>query len=392
MRKQKSFIERAKRFLTSARGLILTIGALAAAVGSVLALIPKPPPDPIPAVLKANFSNLRVDRDVALSEYEARIGAHALASVGRSPSHPPYLPGSRYRLAADIVQPILRPIPRPTLRHIVTTTTTTETPTTVTSSEIDRTIVTTDGTTTTESGAPDSTVITSDGTIPEPPKPATRLASKTSFVEPSSSSSTPFRVVGNTQVKEGAGALASQQTAVVAALTSIPVTTAQLPGLEATNQASPTDQSVRIAVPDSCPKACAVTSMIDQSLAHHSDPIAAARALERALAESRGQIRDNKFYPLGVTVSYTVELAGFAHREAILEWSLWSKSTHRPLPKRWLREVIAMQIKPEADDESFVSRFWIPYPPPHGNYVVHLTLYDSKGVAHGEAETAPPFH
>ena len=132
--------------------------------------------------------------------------------------------------------------------------------------------------------------------------------------------------------------------------------------------------------------------MIDNALATDPDPVKAARAVAHAFANSRGRVIGNKLYPSGVAVNYTINLAGWADREAKLEWSLWSQSEGRPLPKPWLRNVITKEIKPKVDDGSFSGQFWIPAPPRRGDYVVHLIVYDSDHVEHAETETEPPFH
>jgi len=124
----------------------------------------------------------------------------------------------------------------------------------------------------------------------------------------------------------------------------------------------------------------------------HAGAVKAAREIANAFANSRGRVIGNKLYPSGVAVNYTIDLAGWADREARLEWSLWSQTEGRPLPKPWLRNVITKEIKPKVDDGSFSGQFWIPAPPRRGDYVVHLTVYDSDHVEHGEAETEPPFH
>jgi hypothetical protein len=201
------------------------------------------------------------------------------------------------------------------------------------------------------------------------------------------SSSAPFKETEGVLARDGNGTDPEEEKAVVEDMSEIELTAEEL------TAKSPEGESATVAVPDACNSPpCAMTPMIDSALTYDSDPVKAAHAVAAAFADSRGRVVEGKLYPSGVAVSYTIDLAGFADREAILEWSLWSQSDGRPLPKSWLRNVIAKEVKPKADDESFSSQFWIPSPPSRGDYVVHLAVYDSDHVERGEVETAPPFH
>jgi hypothetical protein len=201
----------------------------------------------------------------------------------------------------------------------------------------------------------------------------------------------PFTDVNGVRTREGNGVPPQEVHAVAAALAG---STIKPTPAAAKSEAVPSaTSSVQIEVPKSCAvSSCALTPLIDHALAYHSNPIVAARAVAAAFADSRGRVIHHKLYPHGVAVNYAVDLIGFSHHEAILVWSLWSKASGRPLPKAWLSNVIAKEVEPQREEESFSGQFWIPEPPSHGEYVVHLTAYDSNDIERGQGETEPPFH
>ncbi len=333
------------RFFTSTKGAIATVGTLVAIVVGVYSLLPKHEPTP---PLKASFSRVTAYPNVALKEYEERYGSRAVAEISGSGSHSPPVLTVPYRLV-DVTGP-------PESTSTETGETTVETTTETTSDS-------TEGPTTTEETEP-------SGTGDVPPMPA------------------PFKETNGVLARDGNGTDPAEEHAVAEALSNTP-----LPMQGVLAATPPQGGSTELAVPDSCStSSCAITSIIDDEVTYNSDPIKAARAVAAAFADSRGRVIGHKLYPSGAAVNYTIELVGFKDREAILKWSLWSKSEGKPLPRRWLRNVITKEIKPKGEDESFSSQFWIPTPHSRGDYVVHLTVLDREHVERGEAETEPPFH
>lgn len=376
MAPDESMRHRLTRFVTSAKGAVLTIGALAGAVGAVIALLPKH--EHAPSTLKASFSSVSVVPDVDLEEYEERFASRPVAKVGHG-SHPPTLLTIPYRLM-DAAHATASAKPAATSAAADPPTAPESPPTPVAETETDSSETSTEPTTTSESTTTTETSETTGEST------TTTTEETSSSVEESSSA--PFKDTEGVLARDGNGTDPEEEQAVLEDMSKIPLTAEEL-----TAAKSPEGESATVAVPDACNSPpCAMTPMIDNALTYDSDPVKAAHAVAAAFADSRGRVVEGKLYPSGVAVSYTIDLAGFADREAILEWSLWSHSDGRPLPKSWLHNVIAKEVKPKADDESFSSQFWIPSPPSRGDYVVHLTVYDSDHVEHGEAETTPPFH
>src|SRR6202035_4540791 len=93
-------------------------------------------------------------------------------------------------------------------------------------------------------------------------------------------------------------------------------------------------------VPSHCGTGCALRPTVDKAIADYSSNLAeAARQVSYAFTDSRLKIYDHRLQPVGVTVNYTVDFVGFAGKKMILEWTLCSKLTGRPLPRAWWRNV-----------------------------------------------------
>lgn len=351
---------RLTRFVTSAKGAVLTIGALAGAVGAMIALLPKHEH----TTLKASFGNVAVSPNVDLEEYEERFASRPVAKVG-GPNSPPLLTVP-YRLVD--ASSASGSSPKPVAETETAPAETSGEPTT-----------TSDSTTTTETSdtTEDSTTTTTTTTTEE---------TSSSTEEPPSPAPAPFKETKDGLARDGNGTNQEEEQDVVNNISESQLSSEEL------EAESPEGESATVAVPDACNSPpCAMTPMIDNALTYDSDPAKAAHAVAAAFADSRGRVVDGKLYPSGVAVSYTIDLAGWAGREARLEWSLWSQSEGRPLPKPWLHNVIAKEIEPKVDNGSFSGYLWIPAPPRRGDYVVHLTVYDSDHVEHAETQTAP-FH
>jgi hypothetical protein len=339
---------RIKRFWTSTTGIVIAVltigGGIVTIVVGVLGLLA-----PSPA-LTVSFDRLKVDDGVSLAEFNDLAEARAAAQAPGSHAHSSAARTVPYRLARAIAGGASTQVVRApaTVADTATEDTATEVPTTeaVTTS-------TTQDTTTTSTRSTNSTLA-----IP--------------------SSTAHFTPVNGVPTREGTGAASNQVHKVVAALT-----TMSLPR-----------RSEKLALPRKCVVATcpATTPLIDDLLAYHPDPAVAARDVATAFADSRGRVIHHEFHPIGAAVGYTIDLAGFAHKEAILVWSLWPAGGERPLDKAWLRNVIAKEVTPLRENETFSGLFWVPLPPRRGEYEVHLTVYTNDHVEHGETETEPPFH
>jgi hypothetical protein len=356
---------------------VLTIGALASAVGAIIALAPKspPPPPPPPSVLEARFGSVTAYPDVSLNQFDARAGE------GEGSPQPAKTGEVPYSLLADVLN---------TPRTLTTTSTETTTPPVGSSGEA----------TQTTTNAPASTT----SNIP------------TSSTQSTTSTSAALRYVSGARIENGTGAPARKVTAVLNDLSkpsggggergeeptsSEPPTgtsTSRTDGATTTTSAAPAPPrvgmapSAEIELPESCSSSCGATQEIDLALTYNPDPAKAADAVAELFTDSRADIIHHKLYPVGVVVSYTVALDGFAHDKALLKWSLWSQGEDEALPRRWWRNVTVAQITPTVNRESISGEFWVPIPPARGDYTVHLVLDDDKGIAHAHTEASPPIH
>ena len=218
---------------------------------------------------------------------------------------------------------------------------------------------------------------------PAPTTNTTEHTDTTSTFTKAPLSSTPSHTGGKALARDGTGVSPTKTKETVKTLTHV--------NIPAGESSRPT--STKVVLPSSCESSsCAVTPLIDHALTDDPDSARAAHAVAAIFADSRGDTIAHQLHPVGVAVNYKIHLSEFSHNQATLEWSLWSRSTKRPLPKSWLRNVIAREIKPQGEDETLSGHFWVPVPPPRGDYVVHLMLYDDSQVERDETETAPPFH
>lgn len=150
--------------------------------------------------------------------------------------------------------------------------------------------------------------------------------------------------------------------------------------------------AARIVLPRSCQTgSCGATQEIERALTYDPNPVKAAQAVAAVFKNSRSEVVGKRLYPVGAMVSYTVNLQGFAHKHATLQWSLTGGARKHPLPRPWWHDVVVAQIEPTVNNETLSGSFWVPMPPARGNYEVHLIVLDDRGIQHCERDTAP-FH
>lgn len=415
-------------------GFAAAVGTVASAIGGVYALLPKPR-----ETLDASFSGVTAYPEVSLEQYDQRSSASNVVEGAPQPAA-----GARvyYRLAADTTaSPATSTASEATGPPAITSTgteaLTPASPSAPPSGSLGGSPST---------PPPGSKVPPGSGNTPQenPAKPPAQKAKRRRRLRhpgaritttapdvpyptqiqpaPATSSSTPTpqapaRAVQGARVTEGTGASKGNVTAVLKALSHIGAPQAeapsggegQAPGAPAPTTAPtttapapapppgtpvPKAQSglARIVLPHKCRSSCGATQEIDQALTYDPNPVKAAEAVAAVFSNSRAEVVGRRLYPIGAEISYTVNLDGFAHSKAILEWSLVSRASGRPLAKPWWRNVVVAHIEPTVSRESLSGRFWVPVPPQRGDYLVHLVLLDANGVPHAAGDSAPTFH
>jgi hypothetical protein len=406
---------------------VAAVGVVAGAIGSVIALLPKSSD-----VLDASFSGVTAYPGVSLEQYDARSSSNGI--VGGS-SIPVKTGMIVYRLAADTTSlPEVSSIPQG-----ATSGSTTSTSTTTTSPAQTTTANPTQTTSTSTTPTRTSTSRTSTG----PSKPGKTVEQRgvkrkgggAATVDPERSYptgkpaerqipiSTPpprqsFRPVHGALISEGTGTPTGKVAAVVKALSSVrtpePEGSATTPEGEDQTSTSPTSTSTtsapaptetapggttgeptasaRVVLPETCRSLCGATQEIEKALTYDPNPVKAAEAVAAVFHDSRASVVGRRLYPIGAMVSYTVELDGFAHRKATLEWSLLSIESGQSPPRPWWRDVIVAHIEPTINRESLSGQFWVPVPPQRGDYLVHLVLSDATGVPRATSDSTPAFH
>jgi hypothetical protein len=363
--RQDGVWDRLVRFLTNTKNAVLTLGALAAAVTAILVLLHSPSP---PA-LKVDFDRLKVDDRTSLAEFDDRAESQRVKLAGL-----PSQPMASYRPARPVSPASARSAPstaevvylRPRGVSSTSTLTTTETSTEV------KVTSTPEDTSTEESSTEVTTLSTTEEETADETEPGTSGNPTSTIAIPRPA--TPFISVGGVPTREGTGASPALVHQVATALSKMH-----------------SSRRAKLALPPECESSsCPATrSLYEHALAYYPNPVAAAEEVARAFAHSRGEVINHRFHPIGATVLYTVDLVGFAHQEAILVWSLWSRGATAPLTKTWQQHEIASEVEPQREDQTVPGRFWVPVPARGGEYEVHLSVYTSDGVERGEMETEP---
>jgi hypothetical protein len=312
-------------------GAVIAVGAVAGAIGSILALrhIIWPPPPPEQS---ASISKLGFDPNVTLAEYRVRKETASAPAPARI----------RTELAAQ--------------RSSTTGTTTTEPTTTGTTTGTITTGPTTTGTTTTGP----TTTGTTTGTTTDPGHVA------------------PLSPIAREHLKAGVHEALSGTEPVPGG--TLQMGTVDLGDACLQNIASPdcglgsgSLEGLGVRNPDGSPA--------------NVDPDEFARRLRKLLATSRTRAAPGgKVVPVGVTVNYDVSLTGFRGRSVTVRWSL-----HRPngatLPYDWLRSEAARRLVGEADKDNASDSFWVPLPRAGAPFFVRLELYDEDGTRLTYADT-----
>jgi hypothetical protein len=92
--------------------------------------------------------------------------------------------------------------------------------------------------------------------------------------------------------------------------------------------------------------------------------------------------------PLGVLVSFDVELLGLRDKDVLVRWSIWKTSGGQPLFGPWLSRNVAYRLKASAEEDATTQDIWVPLPKSGGSYFVRLILTaDGNNLASGRTRT-----
>jgi FHA domain len=304
-----------------ATAVVLSVGALAAAIGSTLALWP----DPDPAD-SARFTSVGVFPLVPLSEYKER----ALQVVPQGAGMPP----TRAR-GSDIValvaagadvSPQASPDPLGT-------------------------------------GLPESTPPTEG--VPTPTGSTTMDHTPSETVSPSQSNGAP----------DGPFDLSPEMTRVIEEILPLindrtPEYVLPTPPPSETQSPSPTVLPGPFTAFQRMLKAASVDP--------DGNPVSVEVAAERVvklLGETRTEkAAGGKLEPLGAVVDVNVELEGLRGRPVLLTWSIWQQGGETRLFGKWLETTAAYRLEATSNHDTAGFNIWVPMPKEPGPYVVRLAL------------------
>lgn len=301
--------------------LIVGAGAVAAAIGAILALWPDPTPE-----LRAELSDVIVDRNVTLDEYAAR---HETAGAS-APSAPAAMQLAAYLAAATTPE---------------STTTTETTPEETTTDEDDEETTpteTTDDTTPTETTPTGGTTTSEEGEL-----------------------SVVLTEESRERLGQGVrGALSDPALAEV--------------DLGKVCSRSVNDQNcglrthvvyMQVVDEDGSPREVDAETVAEQLgallTATRTQPVSAA---------------GSSVQPIGVTVNFNISLTGFRDRKVAVRWSLHDAAGGGRVSRDWLRNQPALWLVGEAEKDSASSDFWVPLPKLRGPFFIRVSVYDEDGV------------
>jgi hypothetical protein len=134
-----------------------------------------------------------------------------------------------------------------------------------------------------------------------------------------------------------------------------------------------------VPLPSKCRVSCALSPTIDKALGEYAaNSDEAARQVASIFHDSRQGVFGRKREPLGVAVHFSIDLIGYAGQLLVIDWTLCSAQTGRPLPREWLRNVPAEVVRPTSNRLKRPGNFWAPLPPKHGRYYFRLRVFDSS--------------
>jgi hypothetical protein len=359
-----STTEATRRWWNRATATILTLGALAGAIGAILALRPSPDPED-----SARFTAVRVTSQVPLSEYRQRSATMVPQASGHSQGrqHDRGALAPVAELARASADKRSSPVgPYAAVRHLQPdpTTNSPTDPATDTSAQespsSDSTASTSTDTSSTDTSSTDTSstdTSSTDTSTPGPPT-TTRVGDRSSFEG---------FVVPSTFQQEEFSAYAQEV---------LEVAEAQDSGrklCEVNSQTNPDDCIIRQLIP-------LIGSL---SLDPKGNPVAPAVAAQRVVellrdARSTGGEpqggEEPRREPLGVVISADLELAGLRGKPVLLSWSMWQQGGKKRLYGNWLNRNLAYRLEATTDRDTTSLDLWVPLPKSPGPYFIRVNL------------------
>jgi hypothetical protein len=123
----------------------------------------------------------------------------------------------------------------------------------------------------------------------------------------------------------------------------------------------------------------------------NGDPVPADIAAERVvklLHETRTQPLDGKLDPLGVLLTINVELEGLRNRPVVLTWRMFQAGGNTPLFGNWLGTTPAYRLDASTEHDTASFDLWVPLPRERGAYTVSLLLSSDQAILASEESPA----
>ena len=339
-----------RRWWNRITATIVTLGALAGAIGAILALRPSPDPED-----SARFTTVRITSQIPLSEYRQR----SVALVPQGSGH-----GQGGQRDRGALEPIAEPVraadneaPSP-IRAFATARALQPDPTTSSPPDPD-----------TDTTAPQPS--TSDDTTSS--IPASSTVSSTTATSPT---------MPGPAAPSNVGVLSSSEPLVIP------------PAFSPEEFRKYTDEVLKrvnnqIPECDGPSKTFAGTF----STAPNGDPVPPDVAAERVVQLLKGARSTGGGQPggepLGVVISADLELAGLRGKPVLLSWSMWQQGGKKRLYGNWLNRNLAYRLEATTDRDTTTVDLWVPLPKSPGPYFIRVNL--TAGKAPLASADSPPF-
>jgi hypothetical protein len=354
--------ETTRRWWNRIIATIITLGAIAGAIGAILALRPSPDPED-----SARFTAVRIASQVPLSEYKQR----SVAIVPEGSGHG--LGGQRDRGALQLIAEPVRAAdndsPSPARAFAAARALQPDTTSSPTDPDTDTT-------------APQPS--TSDDTDTTAPQPSTSDDTTSSTV---SSSTATSPTMPGPAAPSNAGVFSPSVPLVVP------------PAFRPKEFREYTDEVLKRVddqVPQ-CGKRCLVFAR-NFSTAPNGEPVPPDVAAERIVqllkdARSTGGEQPGGEQPggepLGVVISADLELAGLRGKPVLLSWSMWQQGGKKRLYGNWLNRNLAYRLEATTDRDTTTLDLWVPLPKSPGPYFIRVNLTAAESPL--ASADSPPF-